>query len=83
MSSSTPSEEERAIPPIAMSLKEAAQTISVSTEHLRNHLPEIPHFYVGSRVLVPYKGLEEWANRRAQLNKENSDRIASSMLDDK
>ncbi len=39
-------------PRLALSVAEAAASIGVSERHLRTLLPEVPHVYVGGRVVI-------------------------------
>ena len=50
---------------LALSVKEAADAIGVSERHLRSMLPEIPHVYLHSRVVIPVDLLREWLGIRA------------------
>ena len=64
----------------ALSLEEAAQAFSISLGHLRNHLSEVPHIYIGTRVVIPVKPVEEWLRDRAEVNTATSARMAEEVL---
>jgi excisionase family DNA binding protein len=52
-------------PPIAISVKEAAQMLGISKSHAYDLIrqDELPHVRLGRRVVVPYRELEEWVRR--------------------
>ena len=65
---------------VALSVKEAAESLGVSEAHLRNHLSEVPHFHLGGRVLFPVLELHEWARRRAEGERQAAERDAAALL---
>ena len=64
----------------ALNLKEAAKSVGISPEHLRNLLPEIPHLYLGRRLVIPVKPFEEWLREQAEVTKAESERLAEEIL---
>jgi hypothetical protein len=50
---------------LALTVEEAAAAIGVSKRHLHSKLSEVPHFYLGNRVVIPLKPFEEWLRDRA------------------
>jgi excisionase family DNA binding protein len=44
---------------------EAATVLGVSDRTLRAMLPALPHFRVGTMVLIPVEGLRQWVSDRA------------------
>ena len=66
----------------ALTLEEAALAFSISLGHLRNHLSEVPHIYIGSRVVIPVKPAEEWLREQARAEKASGDRMAEEILRD-
>ena len=64
----------------ALTLEEAAAAFSISLGHLRNHLSEVPHIYIGTRVVIPVKPTEEWLRDLADATKANSDQMAEEVL---
>lgn len=55
-------------PKMALSVAEAAQLISVSrpTVYLLCKREDFPSFYVGGRLLISRRGLEEWIEQQAK-----------------
>lgn len=53
---------------LALSAAEAAQLIGVSkpTVYLLCKREDFPSFYVGGRLLISRRGLEEWIERQAK-----------------
>ena len=64
----------------ALTLEEAAKSAGVGMKHLRSHLPEIPHLYLGRRLLIPVKPFEGWLCERAKAEEASSDRVAEEIL---
>ena len=67
---------------LALTVPEAAESIGVSESHLRNILPDIPHLYLGKRLVIPVKPFEEWLREQAKAEAGRADRMASKILDD-
>ncbi len=51
---------------LALTVPEAAAAIGVSERHLRSMLGEIPHLYLGGRVVIPVYAFREWLQQQAQ-----------------
>jgi excisionase family DNA binding protein len=66
---------------LALSPKEAAAALGVSERTLRQMLPELPHVYMGSRVVIPVRLLEEWLRTRAQTEEKRVRNNVESILD--
>ena len=64
----------------ALGVEEAAEALGVSQRHLRSILPEIPHLYLGSRLVIPVKPFEEWLRERAKTEGARSDWVAEEVL---
>ena len=69
-------------PRLALSVAEAAASIGVSERHLRTLLPEVPHCYVGNRVVIPIEPLREWLREQARVEKTRADAVAREILDE-
>ena len=67
---------------LALTVTEAARSVGVSERHLRSMLPEIPHLYLGNRLVIPVKPFEEWLREQATTEKGRSDRLAEEVLRD-
>jgi len=65
---------------IALGLSEAAAAIGVSPRHLRSHLSEVPHVYLGERLLFPVDALREWLGSSARQQASESNAIADAIL---
>ena len=66
---------------LALSISEAAAAISVSERHLRKLLTEIPHTYIGTRVVIPVKEFRAWLGERAKTESAQIDRIVEETLE--
>ena len=65
---------------LALTIPEAAQAVGVSERHLRSILPEIPHLYLGKRVVIPVDALREWLLDRAKAEPGRVEKIAEEVL---
>jgi hypothetical protein len=61
---------------------EAAEALGICERKLREILPELPHFRIGSRVLIPVKPLEAWLAEQAKAEAGRADRVVSEILAD-
>lgn len=66
---------------LALSLKEAADSMGVSEEHLRRFLPELPHLRLGNRLLIPKDTLRDWLRERAEAGENGVDAAVSEIMD--
>jgi excisionase family DNA binding protein len=65
----------------ALTIPEAAASLGVSERHLRTVLPEIPHFHLGGRVLIPQGQLVEWMRREVDREQHHSDEIVRKVVE--
>jgi hypothetical protein len=65
---------------LALTVEEAAAAIGVSKRHLHSKLSEVPHFYLGNRVVIPLKPFEEWLRDRAKAGKAQADQVTDEIL---
>ena len=65
---------------LALSVEEAAAALGVSERHLRAILTEIPHTYLGRRVVIPVEGLRTWLQERSGGEVRRVDRVAEEEL---
>ena len=65
---------------LALSPEEAAAALGIGERTLRQILPELPHFYVGRRVLLPVESLRAWAEEQAASEVARSDAIADEVI---
>lgn len=65
---------------LGLSVKEAAACIGVSERHLRTVLSEIPHTYLGNRVVIPVEPFKEWLRERARSEEQSSDEVANDIM---
>jgi hypothetical protein len=65
---------------LALTLAECAAAIGVSERHLRTLLADVPHLYLGNRLLIPVKPFEEWLREQAKAEKSRSDRVAEAII---
>ena len=52
----------------ALTIQEATNALGVSERHVRAHLGEIPHFYLGNRLLIPVDAARDWLREQAKAN---------------
>ncbi len=65
----------------ALTISEAAASLGVSERHLRTVLPEIPHFHLGGRVLIPQGQLVEWMRSEVDSERNRSDEIVRKVVE--
>jgi len=65
---------------LALRPKEAAEAIGISVRHLSTLLPDIPHLYLGNRLVIPVEPLKEWLREQAKAEKSGSDRVAETII---
>ena len=66
---------------LALSVAEAAAAISISERHLRSMLPEIPHFRIGGRVVIPIELFQEWLRKQAKAEPGRVEAIVGEVLE--
>ena len=67
---------------LALTVPEAAAAIGVSERHLRSMLPQIPHLYLGGRVVIPVDALRTWLQKRAEIEGSRVDAAVEEVLSD-
>ena len=57
------------LPPVTVSIEGAAQLMDLSVPTVREltHRKDFPAFKVGTRTLIPYDSLREWAREQPNL----------------
>lgn len=65
---------------LALSIAEAAQVVGLSENAFRSVLPAIERVYVGRRILIPVKALEEWLHSQSKINESRDGEIVSELL---
>jgi excisionase family DNA binding protein len=66
-----------------LSEREARHYLSLSERKLRNHLPEIKHYRVGTKLLFKKSDLDLWMERHLETGTElDLDRIADEVMKD-
>ena len=66
----------------ALSVPEAAEALRVSERTIRSLLaedPSLPRVYLGRRVVIPARALEDWINRQAQEEQERERRAVRAL----
>ena len=51
---------------IALTVQEAADALGVSERHVRAHLGDIPHIYLGNKLLIPVDAARDWLRKRCE-----------------
>ena len=67
---------------LALTVSEAADAVGISERHFRSMLSEIPHVYIGSRVVIPVEPFKEWLRKRAEAQGARADAVAEEILGD-
>jgi hypothetical protein len=65
---------------LALGIGEAADALGISERHLRNHLSEIPHVFIGNRVVVPVDAAREWLRERVQTQRSETDTVVDEVV---
>ena len=65
---------------LALSREETAQVLGISLRMLGEILPELPHLYIGRRVLFPVDLLRRWLEERAEGDRHRSNSVADQVL---
>ena len=71
------------LPKYAFSVAEAAQVIGIGERTLRDLLRDdmsFPRAYLGRRVVIPARALEEWINERARSEARASSRAIQAFM---
>ena len=66
---------------LALNVAEAARSVGVSERHLRSMLSEIPHLFLGGRVVIPVEPFREWLQQRATVQKAGVEAVAREILE--
>lgn len=61
---------------LALRVPEVAQALGLSERKVRDLLPELPHLYVGTAIVVPVEPLRDWLRERAQAEVAHVDVVA-------
>ncbi len=65
---------------LALSVPETATALGVSERHLRDLLPEIPHTYLGKRIVIPVEQVRKWLADRTKIELNQVDEAAADIL---
>ena len=65
---------------LALSVSEAAAAIGVSERHFRSILGEIPHLYVGTRIVIPTDSFRDWLRTQAKVEGNKVDATVKEIL---
>jgi len=65
---------------LALSVPEAAKALGVSKRLLSGLLPELPHVYLGNRVVIPLDLLRDWLRERAQSEPGRVDQAVKEVM---
>ena len=65
---------------LALDVSEAAGALGVSKRHLQNMLPEVPHFYMGNRLLFPVAELREWMGRQSEAQRVQASNVVDEIV---
>ena len=65
---------------LALTVPEAATALGVSERHLRDLLPEIPHTYLGSRIVIPVEAMQKWLSDQTKAESNQIDEVVNDIL---
>jgi hypothetical protein len=65
---------------LALRPAECAASLGISERTLRGFLPEIPHTYIGSAVVIPTAALQRWLDERSRAQVEKGRSLADEVL---
>ena len=65
---------------LALTVGEAAAAVGVSERHFRSMLTEIPHTYIGSRVVIPVDELREWLRNQVRRDRNRVDEVVEKTV---
>ena len=66
----------------AVSAKELANALGVSERSIRDHQPEIPHVWIGNRILFPVDQVREWLGDRAKAQRSAGEGLANEIMNE-
>ena len=57
------------VPPINVTIEEAAELLRICDKTVRElaHKQSFPSYKIGSRIMIPYDRLREWANAQPDM----------------
>ena len=65
---------------LALTVSETAAALGVSERHLRDLLPEIPHTYLGSRIVIPVGTMQKWLEEQTKNETNLVDKTVDEIL---
>ena len=66
----------------AVTAAELARALGISERLVRDHQAELPHVWIGNRVLFPVDGVREWLRKRVEADQGAADHLADDILKD-
>ena len=67
---------------LALRPAEVAKALGLSERTIRQVLPELPHFRIGSAVVIPVDALRTWLRDRAKIEGSRIDTVVEEVLSD-
>ena len=65
---------------LALTVSETADALGVSVRHLRDLLPEIPHIYLGNRIVIPVDQMRKWLAEQTKIEPNRVDEVVTDIL---
>ena len=65
---------------LALTVSETADALGVSVMHLRDLLPEIPHAYLGNRIVIPVDQMRKWLAEQTKIDPNRIDEVVTEIL---
>ncbi len=65
---------------LAYRVSEVANALGLSERAIRQILPSIPHFRIGTAIVIPIDALRKWLNDQAQVEKSLVDAVVDEVL---
>ena len=66
----------------AVTAAELARALGISERLVRDHQAELPHLWIGNRVLFPVDGVREWLRKRAEATQGDAESLADDIFKD-
>ena len=61
---------------------ELARALGIGVRLVRDYQAELPHVWIGNRILFPVDGVREWLRKRAEADHGAADRLADDIVKD-
>lgn len=66
----------------SVTVAELAEALGVSRRFIRDHQADIPHVWIGKRILFPVDQVREWLRERAETERSAAEGVAEEIMKD-